>query len=77
MNKVTAEAIRSENTPIFHGLCIERGFPVMGAPEAPLKRQRQKAGRLTQKVWRAIQADPMADTSTLTVTTQELPQVSG
>lgn len=65
---------------IFDELVEEMGFnplsPKALVVPAPTKRQRQKAGRLANKVWRAISTDPTTDTSTLTVTTQELPVVS-
>jgi len=62
-------------TPTFNGVLME--FPVSDpTPQGPTKRQRHKAGRLTEKVWKALSTDSAADTSALTVTTQELPEVS-
>lgn len=68
--------VAEPNTPIFNDVLSE--IPVVDIPEAaPLtKRQKHRAGKLTNRVWAALSANLNADTSGLTVEdTQEIPTI--
>lgn len=70
-------------TPIYdetRELSIAEGFDPEShpKPDAPTKRQRHRAGKLTQQVWAAICANVDADTSALSMEdTQEISPVTG
>lgn len=59
------------STPTFNA--VLEACPVSDpTPQGPTKRQRHKAGRLTEKVWAALSTNPNAETASIEVT-QEIP----
>jgi hypothetical protein len=79
-----------EATPIYHAVAEAMGLnPETRVPlnyvhsfaTSPTKRERQRAGKLTQRVWDSLLPDGTVDPTKAVpisaVTTQELPQIGG